>query len=329
MSARRVLVEIMDEYDIRGRVEFAEEMETRGFAGLTMAEVAGPDAFVVLAMAAAATKRVTLEPAVAQCGVRSAPALAVSAATVQDVASGRFRLGLGISSKAIVEDWHGREWSPPMPHARETVELLRAVLSGEKVAYDGRVLRSSGFRLGGGAREVPLHLAALNEGMVKLAGSIADGVWLNYLPRAAAAEVTALIDGAAVAAGRDLPTKLLVCYVEVTDDPPAARAQLRDRLAFYVASPAYRRAFAWHGFESEMADAGTRFACRDRAGVLACITDELIDSIVLVGSAGEVRDRMEEYFAAGVDEISVAPLTRENADASLTAALAAQGELRY
>lgn len=322
MSDRRVLAEVLDWYDVRGRVDFAVELESRGFDGLTMAEVAGPDVFSVLAMAAAATDRVTLETAVAQCGIRSATSLAVAAATVQDVAGGRFRLGLGVSSPAILEDWHGQPWRAPITHARESVELVRHVLSGERTDYAGQVLRSSGFRLEGGPREVPLHLAALNERMVKLAGSVADGVWLNYLPRPAAPKVTSIIDTAAEEAGRPRPVKLLACFIEVTDDADAARSQIRDLLAFYVASPAYRRAFAWHGFETAMADAAERFARRDRTGVLDAITDELIDSIALVGPAGVVRDRMEEYFAAGVDEITVAALTPQNLDASLTTALA-------
>lgn len=324
MSARRVLVGLMDWWDVRGRVDFAVELERRGFAGVTMADVAGPDAFVVLALAAAATERVTLETAVVQCGIRSVPSLAVSAASVQDVARGRFRLGLGTSSQTIVEGWHGQKWQPPLASARETVALLRRVLAAEKTNYTGRTASSRGFQRSGAPVHIPLHLAALNERMLDLAGSEADGVWLNYLPRQAASKVTAVVDGAAERAGRPEPRKLLVSYIEVTDDVADARSQLREALAFYVAAPAYRRAFAWHGFESEMIDAAECFARRDRAGVLACITDELVDSIALIGRADQVRERMDEYFDGGIDEISVAPLTQANLEASLSAALGAQ-----
>lgn len=323
-GAGRVLVEIIDWFDVKGRVEFVVDVERRGFSGVTIAEVAYPDTLVVLGLAAAATQRLTLEPAVVQCGVRTAPSMAGSAATLQEVSDGRFRLGIGVSSEAIVSGWHGQPWHPPLAHARECLDVLRIALSGEKTRYSGHVVSSTGFQLPDGERSVPLHLAALNAGMLRLAAERADGVWLNYLPRSAAAKVTSMIDAAAADAQRESPTKLLTCLIDVTDDPDASRRQLRELLAFYMASPAYRRAFAWHGFETEMAEAGASFERRDRAGVLACITDELIDSISLVGSPVEVRDRFEQYFEAGIDEIAVAPLSRANLDASLSVAVSAQ-----
>ena len=161
---------------------------------------------------------------------------------------------------------------------------------------------------------------------MRLAGERADGVWLNYLPRSAAPTVCTIVDRAADEAGRDeRPSKSLTAHIEVTDDVASARSALRDYLTFYMASPAYRKALSWHGFANEIADIEACFESRDRAGVMRAITDELIDSMTLVGSPTEVRDRIEEYFAAGIDEISVAPLTPGNLDRSLRAAVAAGG----
>jgi probable F420-dependent oxidoreductase len=326
VSRRRISAELLDWYDVEGRVDFAVELERRGFAGVTVNEVTDPDAFVVLALAARATTRVTLETSVVQCGVRTVPSLAASSATIQDVSRGRFRLGFGVSSEAIVHGWHGQRWEKPLSHAREAVELLRTVLAGEKTRYEGSVLHSSGFQLAQRVQTpVPLHLAALNQHMIRLAGGTADGVWLNYLPRQAAATVVGIADAAAEEAGRPAPHKILTAHLEVTDDPAAARHQLRDYLAFYMTSPAYRKALAWHGFPEEIADIEACVEKRDRAGVTRGITDEMIDSMTLVGTPVQVRDRIEEYFDAGVDEISVALLTPANMDASLRAAVEANG----
>ena len=90
-----------------------------------------------------------------------------------------------------------------------------------------------------------------------------------------------------------------------------------------MSSPSYRRALAWHGFDEEMAAAGEAFARRDLAAVTAAVTDELINSISIIGSETQVRDSMAEYFEAGFDAISVAPLTQENLDRTVRVAAAA------
>jgi len=320
---RAVLVEVPDTLSLRDRIEFAVKLESAGFDGIALAEVTDPDSFVALALMAERTDRLSLATCVVQLGVRTAPSMAASAATLQTLSAGRFRLGLGVSSEAIVAGWHGREWTRPLVNARESLSVIREILSGGKTRHDGEVVRSIGFQLANTPDvPVPLHLAALNEGMVRLAAREADGVWLNYVPRHSAPELCALIDSAA-AAGRPASRKLLTVFTEVTEDRPVARQRLRETLAFYMTSPAYRSALAWHGFEQEMHDARNAFEQRDKGGVMASITDQLIDSITCTGTAAQVRDGIEEYFAAGVDEISVAPLTAGNLDVTLKAAVGA------
>ncbi len=324
MAERRTLVEVPDWLPLRDKLGFAEYLESVAVSGVTLAEITDPDAFVVLGLMAERTRTLTLETAVVQLGVRTAPSMAASAATLQAISQGRFRLGLGVSSEAIVSGWHGRPWESPLATAKESVALIRAILGGEKPRFEGSVVRSSGFRLADPpSTTVPIDLAALNKGMVRTAATVADGVWLTYIPREAAGAVAELVDASAAAAGRAAPTKLLTTYAEVTDDIAATRAQIRDHLAFYMSAPSYRRALAWHGFPDEMAAAGEAFARRDRAAVTAAVTDELIDSIAIIGSETQVRDSMDEYFAAGLDAISVAPLTQENLDRTVRAAAAA------
>jgi probable F420-dependent oxidoreductase len=322
VSDRKVLVEVPGSLSLRDRISFAQQLEERGFDGVTLAEITDPDPFVALALMADRTKRLSLATCVVQLGVRTAPSIAASAATLQNISDGRFRLGLGVSSEAIVSGWHGRPWTRPLGTARESIALIRDVLSGAKSHYEGESVSSRGFQLASPpVTPVPLQLAALNEGMIRLAAQEADGVWLNYVPRGSAKDLCTVIDAAAAQVGRPAPRRLLTVMTEVTDDRKAALAQLRAALAFYMSSPAYRRALSRHGYAQEMEDAGEAFAKRDRTGVMKALTDELIDSITLVGSATEVRDSMEEYFAAGIDEISVGFLTEENLKAGLDAAI--------
>lgn len=325
MGQHRVLVEVPDGLALDDRIRFAAHLESIGVDGVTLAEITDPDPFVVLALIAQRTSRLTLETSVVQLGVRTVPSIAASSATLQALSGGRFRLGVGVSSEVIVSGWHGRPWETPLSKARESVELLRTVLAGEKTDFAGAVVQSRGFQLTEPpAFPVPIHLAALNSAMMRTAAAIADGVWLTYIPRAVASGVRDLIDASAAAAGRPAPTTLLTTYAEVTDDVPATRDKIRGKLAFYMSSPSYRRALAWHGYAEEMEAAGEAFARRDRRAVTAAVTDELIDSIVLIGSESEVGDSMEQYFASGIDEISVAPLARDSLERTVAAVAGAR-----
>lgn len=324
MTGRRVLVEIPEVLTLRERISFASDIEDRGFDGVTLAEISDPDAFVALALMAAQTERITLDTCVVQLGVRTVPALAASSATVQDVSNGRFRLGFGVSSEVIVSGWHGRTWQPPLANARESIDLLRRILSGEKSNFDGETVKSKGFQLNNApAVPVPLHLAALNSRMIELGAELADGLWFNYLPIHRAAHVCDLVDETAKNAGRTPARKLLTAFAEVTDDLDDTRAYMRDLLAFYMTVPAYRKALSGHGFADEMEDARVAFQNRDREGVMKAITDRLIDSISAIGTPTQVRDRMEEYFAAGISELQISPLRPESIDTTLKAAVGA------
>lgn len=319
-DGRGVGVELADWLDVRGRAELAAWAEEQGFTGAYMAEVTDPDVFVTLAVAATRTTRIRLAPLVAQIGPRSAPQLASSAASVAAVAPGRFVLGIGVSSAAIVEGWHGVPWSQPLARARETVAAVRSILAGERTDLDGAQVRSRGFGLAlPPAVAPPIFLAAANRRMLEVAGEVADGAMLTFLPVASAAGVVATIRDAAAAAGRPAPEVVLSIMAEVTDDRAAGLARLREVLLFYASVPAYRAYWSGLGFPEEMERAGAAFARRDKDGVRAALTDELVDAITLVGTATEVRDRLGRYLDAGIDSPAVAAMDRATATETLLA----------
>jgi len=235
--------------------------------------------------------------------------IAASAATIANLFPGRFSLGVGISSQAIVEGWHGVPWTNPLVRAEEAVTLLKSLLSGERANQLGREIRSKGFRLSQ-APEVrpPVQLAALNQSMLRLAARTADGVWLNYVPRHRVQAVVSIIREEASTYDIPQPEVLLSLACQVTDDPDIARAQLREVLMFYVASPAYRRAWTWHGFPREMAAAQVALDGRDKAALKATITNELIDSLSLIGTPSDIRGQLAEYREAGVTTLSIGPV---------------------
>jgi probable F420-dependent oxidoreductase len=301
MTSARIGIDLTDWLSIRERVALAGWAEEQGFDAAYAPEVADPDAFVVSALALTATSRIRLATGIIQIGPRSVPMIASSTASVENLAPGRFALGIGVSSEAIVSGWHGLSYEHPLGRARESVDLLRLLLAGETSAGLGEHVTSRGYRLGTPPITAPpIHLAGLNQKMLELAGAVADGAWLNFLPIGRAAAVTELVRESAAGNGRPEPELLLSLPCDVTDDPGASRAQLRRLLRFYMAAPAYRRAMAWHGFEQEMEDVADGIAAGDRGKVLQALTDELIDSVSLIGDASYCRERLAMYLDAGI-----------------------------
>src|SRR6185436_8862914 len=201
-----------------------------GYESLWIADTgAGPDAFVVAAVAAGVTRNVRIGTAVIPIYTRALPVHAAGAGSVAQLAPGRFILGLGISSETIVDAWGGVPFRQPFTRMRETVAVLRQMLAGERVTFAGKTLRTRNFRLvSPPPKPVPIYIAALMPPMLELAGEIADGVILNFMPVDAVPRMLAHVRAGAERAGRD-PARLEVVsrfQTIVTDDVPAARAAL-------------------------------------------------------------------------------------------------------
>ena len=186
-------------------VEIARRAEREwGYPAIWLAETNGPDSFALGGAIAGATSRVTLGTAIVPSYNRTPAVLAMSAATLAELSQGRFVLGLGSSSHAIIEDWNGLPFELPLTRLRETVTVVRQALAGGKTSFQGKTLRSRGFRLGNPpARPVPIYLAALREKMLALAGEIGDGVIVNLFPVTALPQMLAALRSGAARAGRD------------------------------------------------------------------------------------------------------------------------------
>src|SRR5437867_9721089 len=230
----------------------AEHAEILGYESLWIADTgAGPDAFVVAALAAGVTRRVRLGTAVVPIYTRALSVHAAAAGSVAQLAPGRFVLGLGISSETIVDAWGGVPFRRPFARMRETVSVLRQMLAGERVTFDGKTVRTRNFRLvSPPPAPVPIYVAALMPPMLELAGEIADGVILNFMPVEAVPRMLEHVRKGAARAGRDLATLEVVSrfQVVVTDDPPAARSALKHMMGPYFATSVYNRFVAWCGF---------------------------------------------------------------------------------
>jgi len=297
--------------DLKMSQRVARRAEELGYESLWIADVGGPDPFVVAAAAAAVTSRVRIGTAVIPAYTRTPPVIAGAAASCAELAPGRFILGVGASSENIVQNWSGVPFERPLGRVRETVTTVRSILAGERTNFAGKTLTSHGYRLlmRTPSPAIPIHVGALMPPMLELAGEIADGVTLNMMPVEAVPRMVEHIRIGAARAGKDPASLEIVARFQtcVTDDRAGAIAVLRAAFGPYFATSVYNRFVAWCGFAAEAQEILAGWQAKDRGRVAAGVTDDMLDRIGIIGSADECRARIEAFRAAGVTTPMISP----------------------
>lgn len=284
--------------------DLARSAESQGYSSIWTVEATGTDAFSLLGAVAHAAPGLDLATGIIPVQLRAPTLVAMTAATLQSLSDDRdVMVGLGVSAPGILRQ-HGQP-PPDRPIAmmREYVALLRECLSGEQVTFEGDFWQVRRFRLAMrlGERRPKIVLAALNPQMLRLAGEVADGVLLNYLP---ASHVPSVV--AEVRKGGDAQ---IICYVHAAagDLERSARSAQRDLLNYAMAD-GYANAFRAAGFGDEVEEARARQSKRDRDGALAAISNEMIQAIDFIGAPAEIAAFAREYVDAGVEHPVLMPL---------------------
>jgi F420-dependent oxidoreductase-like protein len=309
---------------VQQQLEVAREAERLGYDSAWVAEAYGSDAATVLAWLAAQTSTINLGSAVLQMPARSPAMTAMTAATLDQLSGGRFRLGLGLSGPQVAEGWHGQRFARPMARTRDYVNVVRIALERRRVAYQGETLelplpdgpgKALKLTIAPAQARLPIYLAAMGPRNLALAGEVADG-WLGFLyaPEHADRFRDHLAAGAA-RAGRDLDSFDVAPNVQVhiADDLAAARDTMRPFLALYIGGMGsrernfYTEQAARYGFEQAARQVQEHYLAGDRAEAMAALPDELIDLVTLCGPAGRVRERLAAHREAGVGTLVAAP----------------------
>lgn len=282
-------------------VALATRAEEHGWGGVWAPEVLGLDALVLSGVLAERTSRIRLGTAIVPITTRSVAVLGMASSTIAQLAPGRFHLGLGVSTPAIVDARHDRPADSPLAVARGALETLRAILHGGKVSRDAHP-RVRDLRIDAPPAPPRLLLAALGPRMLALSFELADGVILNLLPLDAARDHVA---GAAERAGPGFESVLLtrVC-VEPTDDD---WRKIEREVASYCRVDAYARNFERCGYDV------TGVAAADGLdGAAARLPAGLVDEVVVTGSPAHCRERLSAFAAAGVAPLVMAAGTDDS-----------------
>lgn len=271
-----------------------------GYAGIWLPEVGSRDAVVVATILAEHTRGVTVGTGVIPVYSRNVVSLALSVATAAEAARGRFVLGLGAGHRFTADAWYGGGWRAPRRRMRETIDVLRRILAGERVSHDGE-FHLAAFHLGSSPPDVPVYVGALTPASLRLAGEIADGAILNWMPPAGMERASLLVRESAADAGRAVRVLgyVRVAVVHAGEDPSVARAAVREQTYSYASLPAYAAAIRQVGLR----DALDRMAEGDEGAL-----DELTDALCAVGEAQQVRDKLASFADCGLDQVVVYPV---------------------
>jgi F420-dependent oxidoreductase-like protein len=307
------------------QLELAREAERLGYDSAWVAEAYGSDAATVLAWLAAQTSRINLGSAVFQIPARSPAMTAMTAATLDQLSGGRFRLGLGLSGPQVAEGWYGQRFARPLARARDYLSVVRMALERQRVSYQGETLelplpdgpgKALKLTIHPAQQRLPIYLGAMGPQNLALAGELADG-WLGFLfaPEHAGRFREHLAAGAA-RSGRALDGFDVAPNVQVhiADDLAAARDAMRPFLALYIGGMGsrernfYTEQAARYGFEQAARTVQDHYLAGDRPQAMAALPDELIDLVTLCGPAARVRERLEAHREAGVGTLIAAPM---------------------
>jgi F420-dependent oxidoreductase-like protein len=323
----------------KDNIDMVLEAERLGFSVAWCAEAYGNDAATVLTWIAAKTSTIDVGSAIFQIPARSPAMTAMTAATIDTLSDGRFRLGLGVSGPQVSEGWHGGKFDKPLGRTREYIDIIRMAFARERVAYDGEHYK---LPLPGGPGKplkmiihpvrahMPIYLAAIGPKNLELAGEKCDG-WLAifYDPEFAKDQMDSIRVGMERAGRADAAFDVVPTVpVVVGDDLEACADPIRGYAALYIGGMGsreqnfYNRLAVRMGYEGEAKEIQDLYLDRKYDEAAAKVPFDFIDRTALIGSVDRMAEKMERLAAAGVTTLNVSGYgaTQEQRVATLRAA---------
>lgn len=303
--------------DTIARIRWAED---NGYEDAWFSDGGAPDSLTMVAAMAAHCQRLRIGVAVTPVFTRTPAVLAATANVLGQLLPGRFVMGLGASSQNMMDGWHGVPLEKPVTRVRETTQIVKSMLAGEKSDFDLTTLHSKGYRQMPLEQPVPVYMAALRAKMIEAAAETADGVIFNLWPREALPKMIDHVRIGAERAGKD-PAEVEVvnrAMVLVTDDKEAAVERFKANFAPYYATPVYNCFLAWAGYEDVAQQIAEGWAAKDRNKTTGAIDDKLAHEIGIIGTADECRERIRWAGETGIHTHIIAPLSADPAEIQRT-----------
>jgi F420-dependent oxidoreductase-like protein len=311
-------------------VRLAQAAEAAGYDSVWAAEAYGSDVVTLLTWIAAQTETIDVGTAIMQIPGRTPAMTAMTAATLDTLTKGRFRLGLGVSGPQVSEGWHGVRFAKPLARTREYVDIVKLALSRKTVRYEGEHFslplpegpgKALKLMLHPYRERIPIYLAVIGPKNLELTGEIADG-WLGvfFAPEHAQASLDPLRSGAE-RAGRTLADLDVVVNVPVVvgDDLDACAEPIRGYTALYVGGMGSRKQNFYNalarrmGYEDAAERIQTLYLDKRHRDAMAAIPRDLIDQTALIGPKKRIAERLHAYAEAGVTTLNLTPFAADEA----------------
>lgn len=279
-------------------LECAKILSTRSVDSIWIPETWGMEGFSMMSAVSRIAKNAKIGSSIVNIYSRSPAVIAMGAATLDTISDGKLILGLGTSSDLIVQNWHGIAFKDPVVRMQEYVEIIRMILSKNKVNYNGKFFHLKDFALliKPTRNKIPVYLAAVNQKMVELTWNVADGVIFYLRPFS---ELKDTIQKMQSKKKIDVASQFITC---VSDDKEKAVSKAKKTLAFYISvAKIYRDFLAKNGFKKETENVYQEFLKSGLTSNFELIPDSMLESLTICGDAEESRKQLKRFVDAGVN----------------------------
>ena len=261
-------------------------------------ETWGMENFSILSLASKENTFSKIGSSIINIYSRSPSLIAMGAATIDTISNRRLVLGLGTSSQPLVEDFHGDKFERPLKRMEECVEIIRLILSGKLLNYDGEIfsLRNFSLLIKPPRNTIPIYLAAVNEKMVELTWKIADGVIFYLRPKS---EIKSTLAKMQKQKNIDTSLQIITC---VNDDSEKAMTRAKKTLAFYISvGKIYREFLASNGFENETKNIFEEYKKTNLVNNYELVPESMVNELCIAGTPNECRNQLKQFRETGID----------------------------
>lgn len=279
-------------------IECSKTLSDHNLDSIWIPETWGMDCCSIMSNISQITKKPKIGSSIMNIYSRSPTLIAMSIATLDILSHGRMILGLGTSSKAIVEEWHGVKFDHPVRRMREYVEIIQLVFSGKKCNYDGDYfhLRNFGLLITPYRKQIPIYLAAINQKMVELTWEIADGTIFYLRPLD---ELRTTVQKMQNRRKIDVACQLITAVSENADE---AITRTKKTIAFYISvGNIYREFLSKNGFKKETEDIFNEYKQSGLRDNYTLVSDKMVNSLAICGTPDDARKQLQRFVNVGVD----------------------------
>lgn len=261
----------------------------------------GRESFATLGAISQVTRKVSLGTSIINIYSRTPAIVAMAATTLDMLSDNRTIIGLGASTAAIVENWHGLKFNRPASRMKEYIECLRLMTRGEKVKYNGEFFQINNFKILHQPQRanIPIFMAAVNKKMVSMASKLADGILLYLRPLEELKRTATELKQATKGKSFEIACSF-ICAIS-NKEPEKARARAATTLAFYIAVGEYYSKFlADNGFKIEVEEITAEYRKAGAENAAKYVSDRMLSSLVICGSSEECRESLSRFLSTGI-----------------------------